>query len=136
VKLNEELRLVRAWIAYYQEELRSSEAKHALLKMEYMAERTQLIGHLCAASGEVELLKSEHAAGIPQLKEEHAAENAQLKQELEADNAQLREEHAAEVAQHTKESYTMGLRTMRQLALHMYPNAIDPSELRTELLLE
>ncbi|RLM65347.1 hypothetical protein C2845_PM16G01700 [Panicum miliaceum] len=103
--------------------------------MEYMAERTQLIGHLCAASGEVELLKSEHAAGVAQLKEEHAAENAQLKQKLEADNAQLREEHAAEVAQH-KVSYAMGLRAMRQLALHMYPNAIDPSELRAELLLE
>ncbi|XP_039818016.1 uncharacterized protein LOC120680577 [Panicum virgatum] len=78
VKLNEELRLARAWIAHYQKQLQSAEAKHAAdradlisrihgashhnnklnekhakLKMEYMAERTKLIGHLCAASGEV-----------------------------------------------------------------------------------
>ena len=30
----------------------------------------------------------------------------------------------------------MGVRDMRQLALQMYPNAIDPLELTAELLLE
>ena len=70
--------------------------------MKYVAEREQLIGHLRAASGEVQ-----------QLRAEHAAENAQL-----------------------KESYAKGVRDMRQLALDMYPNAIDPSVLSAELLLE
>ena len=35
-----------------------------------------------------------------------------------------------------KEYYAKGVRDMRQLALEMYPTAIDPSVLRAELLLE
>ena len=51
-------------------------------------------------------------------------------------NAELKEELMAEVEQVKKESYAKGVRDMRQLALDMYPNAIDPSELTAKLLLE
>ena len=66
----------------------------------------------------------------------HAAKTAQLKLEFAAKNAELKEELMAEVEQVKKESYAKGVRDMRQLTLDMYPNAIDPSELTAELLLE
>jgi len=152
-RLKEELHTAKAWNAQYQKQLTEHgelmshlcaatlhnqhlKEENARLEMKYVAEREQLIGHLRAASGEVQQLRAEHAAENAQLKQQHAAENAQLKQELAAENAELKEELAAEVEQLKKENYAKGVRDMRQLALDMYPNAIDPSVLSAELLLE
>jgi len=84
-RIKEELHTAKAWNAQYQKQLtehgelmshlcaatlhnKHLKEENARLEMKYVAEREQLIGHLRAASGEVQ-----------QLRAEHAAENAQLK---------------------------------------------------------
>ncbi|KAL6653157.1 hypothetical protein ACP70R_012082 [Stipagrostis hirtigluma subsp. patula] len=105
-----------------------------------VAELEQKELELQAAKGEVSQLKVELEAA----KAEHAAEVALLKEELRAAKAEvqavkadgLRELMSAEqsMSRMLSERYAKGVRDMRDLALTLYPDVVDPSRLTPPVL--